>query len=171
VKTDAHMMHGTDWTDDIDPSGWLISEKLDGCRAFWDGAQLWSRGGKAILTPAWFTVALPSFALDGEVWAGRGRFEEARLAVQYGKFSRRCRFMVFDVPHVRGAWLARMQEAARALRGCPAARPVAVTFCKDSKDLLAKLTRVQRIGGEGLMIREPSALYTPGRVRTMLKVK
>lgn len=164
-------MHGSDWTDDVDPSGWVVSEKLDGCRAFWDGAQLWSRGGKAIAAPACLTAGLPSFPLDGEVWAGRGRFEEARLAVQYGRWTRRCRFMVFDVPLVSAPWPARMQEAARALRGCCWARPVIFTVCRDTDDLLEKLTRVQRIGGEGLMIREPCAPYTPGRVRTMLKVK
>ena len=28
-----------------DPTGWLMSEKLDGVRCYWDGMKLWSRGG------------------------------------------------------------------------------------------------------------------------------
>lgn len=71
--SELDMMHGGDWTDDIDPAGWIVSEKLNGCRAFWDGSQLWSRGGNVIPAPAWFTAGLPTSPLDGEVWAGRGQ--------------------------------------------------------------------------------------------------
>ncbi len=31
------------WNDSIDPQGWLLSEKLDGVRCFWDGKQFVSR--------------------------------------------------------------------------------------------------------------------------------
>lgn len=67
-----------------DPSGWWISEKLDGVRAIWDGSQLWSRNGRLWAAPSWFTdcaypranVVLPNrLPLDGELWIGRGLFE------------------------------------------------------------------------------------------------
>ena len=32
-------------------SGWLMSEKLDGVRAYWDGEKLISRGGKVFAAP------------------------------------------------------------------------------------------------------------------------
>ena len=35
----------------IDPKGWLISEKLDGVRAYWDGKTLWSRYGNKMSPP------------------------------------------------------------------------------------------------------------------------
>jgi ornithine carbamoyltransferase len=60
---------------DLDPAGYLVSEKLDGARALWDGAHLRFRGGGLVAAPAWFTAALPPQALDGELWAGRGGFE------------------------------------------------------------------------------------------------
>jgi DNA ligase-1 len=28
-----------------DPTGWYMSEKLDGVRAYWDGEQFWSKNG------------------------------------------------------------------------------------------------------------------------------
>lgn len=78
-----------------DPTGWLMSEKLDGMRCFWDGGisigmsvkeipyanfndkddylvstGLWSRGGKVVHAPEWFTKDLPrNVLLDGELWA------------------------------------------------------------------------------------------------------
>jgi len=61
----------------VDPTGWLLSEKLDGMRAWWDGSNMWSRQGKPVYAPPWWLAALPrDFALDGELWLGRGRFQE-----------------------------------------------------------------------------------------------
>ena len=39
-------MHSMKWHEkQIDPTGWYISEKLDGMRAFWDGKHLFSKQG------------------------------------------------------------------------------------------------------------------------------
>ena len=42
-----------------DPTGWHMSEKLDGVRAFWNGSQLLSRLGNPFAAPEWFTKGLP----------------------------------------------------------------------------------------------------------------
>jgi hypothetical protein len=42
-------MHGREWIENeisMDPTGWWISEKFDGIRAFWDGRNLYSKNGK-----------------------------------------------------------------------------------------------------------------------------
>ncbi|MGA9780046.1 MAG: hypothetical protein WBS33_17435 [Verrucomicrobiia bacterium] len=101
---ESQLTLGTDYTPDIDPTGWPASEKMHGCRAYWDGSQFWTRGGNVIATPDWFTDGLPGVPLDGEIWAGRGRFEEARCAGQYGHWTRRCRFVAFEC--TRSAWRA-----------------------------------------------------------------
>jgi DNA ligase-1 len=36
---------------------------------------LWSRYGNPIIAPDWFLNALPACPLDGELWAGRGKFQ------------------------------------------------------------------------------------------------
>ena len=51
MNADVKMMHGRDWHGE-DLAGWYLSEKLHGCRAYWDGAVLWSRGDLAIGIPA-----------------------------------------------------------------------------------------------------------------------
>ena len=70
------LMQATVWEQGTDPTGWLLSEKYDGVRGYWDGRQMWSRGGVLIRLSDALRAALPPFALDGELWAGRGRFEE-----------------------------------------------------------------------------------------------
>lgn len=38
----------------MDPTGWWISEKLDGVRAFWDGQRLYSRQKIEWNAPSWW---------------------------------------------------------------------------------------------------------------------
>lgn len=164
---ELQMTLGSDYHAEIDPTGWLVSEKLNGCRAYWDGSQFWTRGGNVIVAPDWFTDGLPAVHLDGEIWAGRGRFEEARCAIQYGHWTPRCRFVAFDAPTVRGAWRWRMAVASGIWRNT-----VAVEVCKSHRWLMERLRAVQGDGGEGVVIRNPNVTrYETGRTANLLKVK
>ena len=66
-----------------------ISEKLDGVRAFWDGHQLRSRSGQWIKLPEPLRKQLPAFALDAELWAGRGAVStgDAGFTAQFNRRS------------------------------------------------------------------------------------
>lgn len=147
--------------------GWDASEKLDGCRAYWDGAALWTRGGNEIHAPDWFRRDLPAHVhLEGEVYAGRGMFTEARLAVQHGRFTRRCRFVAFDAPEVDGPWIKRIGEAARHVEA------VSPWRVESKRQLACKLDDVLSGGGEGLMLRNPGVVeYERGRTASLLKLK
>ena len=46
-------------TRDVDVTAYLVSEKLDGVRAFWDGHILRTRHGNVLRAPAWFVERLP----------------------------------------------------------------------------------------------------------------
>ena len=63
------------WDNDQDLTGWLLSEKLDGVRAYWDGTRFLSRQGNPFHSPPWFTAELPNIPLDGELWLGRKKFQ------------------------------------------------------------------------------------------------
>ncbi|CAF4532125.1 unnamed protein product, partial [Rotaria magnacalcarata] len=56
------------WSEDIDPTDWWMSEKLDGVRAYWSGSNFYSRQGNLFHVPDFFKVALPKIPLDGEIW-------------------------------------------------------------------------------------------------------
>ena len=60
----------------------LVSEKMDGVRARWDGKQLLSRNGNTFAALEWFFANFPSHPLDGELWMRRGQFEAVSGAVR-----------------------------------------------------------------------------------------
>ncbi len=164
------------WTPAVDPSGWWMSEKYDGVRGFWDGKKLSTRNGNAIHAPDYFLAELPAgIALDGELWMGRGKFEETSSTVLSDKPDERwkkVRFMVFDAPQAAGTFEERTKFVASTL---PAknefVKPVIQERCKNSAHLIAERDRIVGLGGEGLMLRKPESEYEAGRSPTLLKVK
>ena len=164
------------WNPSSNPTGWWMSEKYDGLRGYWDGRKLWSRKGNLIHAPDYFLAELPrDVALDGELWIGYGKFEETVSIVRSETPDDRwksVRFMVFDAPHTKGTFEERMQFLQATLpEGNRFVRVVAQQRCQGVAQLLAERDRVVRLGGEGLMLRQPASAYEAGRSSTLLKVK
>lgn len=163
------------WDLVTDPTGWWLSEKLDGVRAYWDGKQMLSRLGNAFHPPAWFTQPLPATPLDGELWAGRKKFQRAVSIVRRmdgGEDWRDIRYVVFDAPAHGGVFEERMACCQQTLTGC--GEHVVVhdhQACTGAPHLREELARVEALGGEGLMMRQPRSVYEVGRSFTLLKVK
>lgn len=157
--------------------GFWVSEKYDGVRGYWDGKQLWTRGGEHVVAPAWFTAPLPRTALDGELWAGRGQFERALSTVRSQTPSdaawREMRFMVFDLPAQPGIFDARLDALKKLLPipGAPWVVPVAQEHATTHADLQALLDKTVKLGGEGLMLHRGASLYRGERNGDLLKFK
>jgi len=162
---------------DIDPAGYLVSEKYDGARALWDGRTLRFRSGAVIAAPSWFTAALPAEPLDGELWLGRGRFEALSAAVRRQRPDeaewRPLKYMVFEAPHAPGRFSERasyiealLRHVARPMLVAVAQRPVA-----DRAALQARLKAVIDGGGEGLVLHRAAAPYRTGRSADVQKLK
>ena len=94
-----------------DLSGWWMSEKLDGVRAYWDGKQFISRLGNLFHAPDWFIDGLPSSALDGELWIDRKKFQRTVSIVRRQDKSelwREVRYLIFDAPAAGGPFEERL---------------------------------------------------------------
>lgn len=161
----------------LDLTDWWISEKYDGVRGYWDGARLFTRGGVRIAAPAWFTAGWPSEPMDGELWAGRGRFEHASATVRRQAPDdnewRKMRFMVFDLPAHRGTFTQRL-AALQALVAPPVAdhmQAVVQRRVKTDAELHALLRQTIAAGGEGLMLHRGASFYRAGRSDDLLKLK
>jgi DNA ligase-1 len=164
------------WSHDVAPDGWWMSEKLDGIRAYWDGAQFWSRLGNRFAAPAWFTAALPRHPLDGELWMGRKLFQRTTSVVRSGDAGdawKQLLYVVFDAPASAAPFEERMDELRAALdrHAPPYARWHEHVRCAGVDHLRAELARVEALGGEGLMLRRPGSRYEVGRSSSLLKVK
>ncbi len=175
-KTDPALLLANVWNPSIDPTGWWVSEKYDGLRGYWDGRKLWSRKGNAIQAPDYFLAELPTdIALDGELWIGRGQFEETISTVLSQTPDERWKkvhFMVFDAPQAKGTFEQRMEFLRATIpRENQFVKMVAQERCQGTKQLLAERDRIVALGGEGLMLRKPESDYAAGRSPTLLKVK
>lgn len=164
------------WETDHDPTGWLMSEKLDGIRAYWDGETFTSRLGNKFYAPAWFTADLPADTLDGELWVGRKMFQKTTSIVRSGAQSdewNQVTYVVFDAPEAKGGFEARLEHIEKVMNcaEAPHARSLEQVVCAGMDHLRSELERVEALGGEGLMLRQPGSKYIPGRSTTLLKVK
>ena len=162
---------------DIDPAGYLVSEKFDGVRAVWDGATMRFRSGRTIAMPAWFVAGLPRCALDGELWIGRGRFEQTAGTVRTVSGVRdgwrEMRYQVFELPGAGGTFAARAARL-RELAAQAASRtwqPVEQIALADRAALKRRLDEVVNAGGEGLVLHRADAPYETGRSDALLKLK
>lgn len=157
-----------------DPTGWWISEKLDGVRALWDCCTLTTRTGQPIYAPQWFIDAMPKAEpLDGELWIGRGQFQRTVGVVRSrsaGDEWKAIRFAAFDAPMALGGFEERMAAMRDAVTD-GAAFVLPQRRCEGQADLLEELCRVEQAGGEGVMLREPGSRYERKRSGTLLKVK
>lgn len=101
-----------------DPTGWLMSEKLDGVRCFWSGSKLFTRNGVAIKAPQEWKDKMPNIALDGELWTGRDDFHNCVSITIHREHGwedwKKVKYMVFDAPIVEGTFEERIKVAKAA---------------------------------------------------------
>lgn len=165
------------YRNDIDPAPYLVSEKLDGVRAIWDGQSLKTRSGRVINAPAWFVDALPVAALDGELWIERRRFDEVsgivRRDVPIDAEWRQVRYMLFELPGASGTFAQRVEQmqAIVAQANAPWLRVIEQRPAVNRENLKKWLASVVKQGGEGLMLHRANALYETGRSDALLKLK
>lgn len=161
----------------IDVKQYLISEKLDGVRAIWDGKQLTSRQGNVINAPNWFIKDLPKIALDGELWLARGQFDalsgavrkDIPIDVEWQKIT----YQIFELPNAKGDFATRAKQMVEIVKqaNLPQLKAVTQFRVKDEKALKIKLNQVVKNGGEGLMLHRADAQYIAGRSDVLLKLK
>ena len=165
------------YRNEIDPAPYLVSEKLDGVRAIWDGQSLKTRSGRVINAPAWFVDALPALALDGELWIARQRFDEVsgivRREVPIDAEWRKVRYMLFELPGAGGTFAERVEQmqAIIAKAKVPWLHVIEQRPAVNRENLKKWLARAVRQGGEGLMLHRADAPYETGRSDTLLKLK
>jgi len=182
--TDGHLAHvgratgfrpvllAKKWDGRSDPTGWWMSEKLDGVRAYWDGQRFYSRLKNIYNAPKWYTKDFPDHPIDGELWVGRSQFQKAVSIVKKKEPHdgwKEIKYLVFDLPSHHGPFEARL-EAMKRLKS-KYITVVEHKKCRSIDHLHEELARVEALGGEGLMLRQPGSHYVGARSETLLKVK
>jgi DNA polymerase/3'-5' exonuclease PolX len=187
------------------PNGWWVSEKLDGIRAIWDGEKFLSRNSQTGLgskvfsyVPDFIKDAMPGgVALDGEIWKGRGLFNQVSSISNWipgSKFTKKqiddkwkgvneppIIYKVFDVPNIDLPYEERMKvldiillNAFNCCRekgiNCPLEK-VAITKIDSPEHLQSIYRTLTKDGAEGVMLRAPNSKYELRRSPYLLKFK
>jgi DNA ligase 1 len=156
----------TDWTD-TDPTGWLMSEKLDGFRVMWTGSAYVTRNGKTLEAPRSWYRRMPKTPLDGELFGGYGSLYEVRRMMSRGW--KGLSFRPFDAPACAGGFADRLTHLqSLTLPGHCQLVPHAV--CNGREELQAFACEVYAQGGEGAVVRDPAAPYAVGRTKTVQRL-
>ena len=153
-------------------TGWVMSEKLDGIRGYWDGKLRRTKHNHIIHASKLFIKHFPPFALDGEIWSKRGDFERIQSIVLDDKPSddwKVLTYNVFEVPNAKGDFKTRLAKVEpyhdKYLK------IIKQIVCKDKNHLETFLREVEAKGGEGVIVKNPKLDYFAGRSAQILKVK
>jgi len=181
------------------PNGWYLSEKYDGLRGIWTGKELVARPSKKDglmkgkvfnYVPEWFINLLPKgISLDGELWLGRGKFQEisglsnykisAKITKDYlDTIWKDVKFMVFDIPHLNLPYIERLEELKQTIEHIRLKQGIETNvelsqqiIVKDQDHLMELYTEYTINGAEGIILREPTSLYETKRSKLLLKMK
>jgi DNA ligase-1 len=158
-------------------SDYLMSEKLDGVRAYWDGKQLYFRSGRLISAPTWFTEKFPAHPMDGELWMGRAQFERLSGAVRRQQANdeewRQIQYCLFEYPLASGDFRQRLHDLQNAVGKLqiPWLRVIPQESVKSIEQVETKLRQLTLQKAEGLVLHRASAEFQSGRSEFVYKLK
>ncbi len=150
---------------DIEITDYLVSEKLDGLRAYWDGKNLISKEGNIYQAPNWFIKTLPSQPVEGELWIGRGKFEitssTVRKQIPIDEEWQKIKLMLFDMPSHEGDFKQRLSAMEAIVKSCECnnLQVIKQETLPNHQALMAKLNKIVKNGGEGLMLHRSNSFY------------
>jgi len=166
--------------------GFWISEKYDGVRGRAINAIMYSRTSKIYTLPDFITKQLESIVdeegnileLDGEIWFGYDTFDlasgSARRSDNNDEVWEQMTFMVFDTPDLELPFEDRIRKLNKAIKAAKPANIKGVKhyeFDHTKTTIQEELEKIEAIGGEGLVLREPGSMYEFARSHSMIKVK
>lgn len=182
------------------PTGWWVSEKLDGIRAIWDGEKFLSRNSQTGLGSKVFSY-VPQFvidsmpggvALDGEIWLGRNKFNEMSSISNWipgKKFKqteiddkwRQIKYKIFDIPNSTEPYEERMKILDKIILNSINCCRINGLDCILEKVEITKVESPEHLqeiyrsltsgGAEGVMLRAPNSPYELKRSKYLLKFK
>ena len=168
LKTYKEKSHNID--------GWVMSEKLDGIRSYWDGKKLLTRNGKEIFAPVWFTKDYPPFEIDGELWTKRDDFDNISSIVrdkiqtqENDEKWKQIKHYIFEVPNAKGGLFERLEKVKPYENNI--IKIIPQIYIKDKEHLKKFHNDLYSLGAEGIVVRDPNALYINKRTSKVLKVK
>ncbi len=170
------LMHSHLYKAQSSITSYLVSEKLDGVRAYWDGSKLITRAGNVIEAPEWFLDDFPEVPLDGELWLGRGQFDRLSGIVRSKSMIKndwqQVTYQVFDLPDSKAIFAERYKDLESLLKLSSPLIQLVKQYSFQSEDTFElHFQKTVDAGGEGLMLHNMASVYSAKRSRNLLKYK
>jgi DNA ligase-1 len=166
----------------VDITSWDVYEKIDGVRAVFKNGKFYSRYGNVFSAPQEFcdlAKTKSNLVLDGELVSISGNFQNTVSIVrdQTTKNSmdywQDIKYVVFDHQPARVVPFSYRQTIIQT-EIVPSDNVQILPrlgIVKTDRSIPFYLEKVEKRGGEGLILRNPAGLYTMGRSWDLLKVK
>lgn len=154
--------------------GYYMAEKYDGVRAFWDGENFRTTGGNLINVPDELCERMPENHLDGELWMGRGRFDEMdtlrkRKQSHHSEWIE-VKYMLIDAPRCPSGWEIR-QDYLRGLKYPDWVEPIEWRQLHCRSQLVAFYNGLLGNGAEGVVLAKAQSLYEAGKSKNIVRLK
>eukprot|EP00026_Physarum_polycephalum_P001164 Phypoly_transcript_01165.p1 GENE.Phypoly_transcript_01165~~Phypoly_transcript_01165.p1 ORF type:complete len:960 (+),score=125.04 Phypoly_transcript_01165:678-3557(+) len=161
-------------------NSWLLGEKYDGIRCCWHtkNKTLYGRSGIELMLPSSFADYGISNFVDGEIWFGRGYFQEAQVFakssvdnISWPYF----RILGFDDPGPSIQMNPFKERYGGLLSATSSEHPFLIPamrlFCTSKEQLTWFTHQIISATGEGVILQKPQASYEQGRVESLIKLK
>jgi DNA ligase-1 len=180
-KNTFSVMLAKNYTPDIDPTGYYLSEKLDGIRAVYHNGEFISRTNKPFYAPAWFSDHYPlNIIFDGELFIKRKDFKGIMSTVtkkipidsEWDKVV----YMVFDLPTVKLPFEERYELLKNIVEEINLSGNMHINYVnqyqiKNKTELDELHGKLTLKGAEGTMLRKSQSSYENTRSSSLLKYK
>lgn len=155
------------------PTGWYMSEKLDGMKGRWINCKFVTRSGQHIETPDWFIKLLPDFDVEGELYFGKNSFHRtgSLRSSSNTKIWEQVVFHIFDTIDHKLTWLERQHKLVANIVENDRIKLVRWTKVKSLAHLETEYKKIVGDFGEGVVIADPWGIYENGHVDQILKYK
>jgi DNA ligase 1 len=161
-----------------DPTGWWMSEKLDGMKGVIRNGELFTRSGKKLDAPSSFLSSLPkNFDFEGELYFGRNTFNKtASLRKTSKEVWDKVQFHIFDFLEHDLTWIERQAVLVELFEENKEEKEKKIQLVKWEKvdstnHVEEKMKEIRAKNGEGLILANPNAKYEEGVSENILKYK
>lgn len=147
---------------------YFVSEKFDGVRGIWNGAEMFSKNGKQIAIPQCFRDKLAKIQLkkgefiEGEFWGGYESFEETsgiiRLKSPKCEDYENIKYLIFNANLAEGDFITNLAKISQLSLDSQIS-VIEQRKVDSTKDLQDFLRQVIKKGGEGLIVRDATIAF------------
>jgi len=166
----------SNYSDKINVTGWYASDKLDGIRVLWTGRELYTRGGRKLSPPGYFTSGWPSSPLDGEMCLCPS-LEHALLpgllTSSKPEAYLHITMYVLDAPSLNIPYKQRLVTLVSTLTPSPSPflSLLPSKIVSSPQQVSTLLSDALSRGHEGIILKNPNVLYERKRCWGVVKVK